>query len=213
MKFCIVLVFCTVSQIALSSAAVDQALADEPQPRTAVAWFTDAAIADGVRMAAPADALPTAEGGFGTAVLLTKAVPVECPALSQQRGYISFWLKPSWDGNDGKTHRILRIGDPERNGLLVEKSAKNTLRYVMASPEKVTAARADVSHWKAGEWHHVVVVWMDRDGVPIGLPLWIDKTAVDGPIASGEAQTPRIVSVSMSNPNRSSEPPSSTSIG
>jgi hypothetical protein len=158
--------------------------ASEP-PRSAVAWFTDAAIADSVRMAAPAEAPPTAQGGSGTAVLLTEAVPVECPVLSQQRGYISFWLKPDWNGNDGKAHRILRIGDPERNGLLVEKSSKNMLRYVMASPEKVTAARADVSHWKAGEWHHVVVVWMDRDGVPIGLPLWIDKTAVDGPIASG----------------------------
>ncbi|MBN1917269.1 MAG: Ig-like domain-containing protein [Verrucomicrobia bacterium] len=62
------------------------------------------------------------------------------------------------------------------------------LRYVMASPEKVTVARADVSHWKAGEWHHVVVGWFTNHvGIPVGLPLWIDKVAVDGPIASGNA--------------------------
>jgi len=113
-------------------------------------------------------------------------VPVDNPALSRVQGYIGFWIRPNWDGNDGKTHRILRIGDPERNGLLVEKCAKSMLRYVMASPEKVTAARADVSGWKAGEWHHVVIIWTPNEsGMPMGLPLWIDKVAADGPIASG----------------------------
>ncbi|MBN1917271.1 MAG: Ig-like domain-containing protein, partial [Verrucomicrobia bacterium] len=37
-----------------------------------------------------------------------------------------------------------------------------------------------------GEWHHVVVGWFpNHEGLPTGLPLWIDKVAVDGPIASG----------------------------
>jgi hypothetical protein len=59
------------------------------------------------------------------------------------------------------------------------------LRFVMASPEKTTASRADVSNWRAGEWHHVVVSWFSSAGTPVGLPLWIDKKAVDGPIAGG----------------------------
>jgi hypothetical protein len=162
------------------------AIADEP-PRAAVAWFTDAAIAESVQVAAPESSLPTATGGLGDAVRLTKAVPVQDPVLFRKQGYISFWLRPDWDGNDGKVHRILRIGDPERNGLLVEKSAStNMLRYVMASPEKLTVARTDVSGWKAGEWHHIAIAWMtNRDGVPTGVPLWIDRVAVDGPIASG----------------------------
>jgi hypothetical protein len=45
---------------------------------------------------------------------------------------------------------------------------------------KTTASRADVSHWRAGEWHHVVVVWTALDGKPLGLPLWIDRVAVAG---------------------------------
>jgi len=149
------------------------------------AWFTDAAIDDSVQAPEPAVSLPLVSGTYGTGVLLTKAVAIENPQLSQTRGYISFWLQPRWDGNDGKTHRILRIGDPERNGLLVEKAASGRLRYVMASPAKVTAARADVSHWQVGEWHHIVVAWTDFEGQPVGLPLFIDRKAVAGPIASG----------------------------
>ncbi|MBN1917268.1 MAG: Ig-like domain-containing protein [Verrucomicrobia bacterium] len=161
-------------------------------PRAAVAWFTDAAIDaaidESVKVAAPDPVLPAAKGGWGAAVQLTKGVPVEHPVLFQEQGYISFWIRPDWNGNDGKTHRLLHIGDPERNGLLLEKSAKNTLRYVMASPAKSTVARADVSHWKAGEWHHVAIAWFSNGrGIPAGVPLWIDKEAVDGPIASGNA--------------------------
>ena len=159
--------------------------AAQAQPKAALAWFTDATVENSVEMAKPAVTLPEVRGGSGKAVRLTKPVAIECPVLSQTRGYVSFWIKPDWNGNDGKTHRILRIGDPEQNGLLIEKSSKNMLRYVMASPKKVSASRANVSHWKAGEWHHVVVVWMDKDSKPLGLPLWVDKVAVDGPIASG----------------------------
>ena len=156
-----------------------------PEPVAVTAWFTDAVIEDSTRAPKPAGALPEVRGTFGKGVLLARAVPVEHSQLSQTRGYIGFWIKPNWDGNDGKTHRILRIGDPENNGLLIEKSAKGMLRYVMASPEKVTASRGDVSHWKAGEWHHIVVTWMFKDGKPLGTPLWIDKVAVDSSIAAG----------------------------
>ncbi len=165
---------------------VSVAAAAQDEPTAATAWFTDTEIAGAVRIAAPAEALPEAKGGFGTAVLLTKPVALENPVLFQKEGYICFWIRPYWNGNDGKTHQLLRIGNPERNGLLVEKSAKNTLRYVMASPQKITVARADVSGWKAGEWHHVAIAWMaNPDGMPTGVPLWIDRVAVDGPIASG----------------------------
>ncbi len=149
------------------------------------AWFTDAEIEGSIRIVKPRDPLPSAKGSFGKGVKLTRSVPIENPLLRQDTGMIGFWLKPDWDGDDGKTHRILRIGDPEVNGLLVEKSAENMLRFVMASPKKMTASRTDVSGWIAGEWHHVVVSWFSYDGKPLGLPLWIDKVAVDGPIAGG----------------------------
>ena len=128
------------------------AVADQ-QPDAALAWFTNASIENSIQTARPTDALPEALGSNGKGVLLTKSVAVDNPLLDQENGMISFWIKPNWNGNDGKTHKILRIGDPLKNGLLIEKSAKGMLRYVMASPKKTTAARADVSAWNAGNCH------------------------------------------------------------
>jgi hypothetical protein len=149
------------------------------------AWFTEAQIPDSTQMSKPADALPDAPGTAGHGVVLERAAPIENPLLSQANGYIGFWIRPKWNGNDGGVHRILRVGDPQRNGLLVEKAATGMLRFVMASPSKLTASRADVSDWKAGEWHHVVIAWFSDGDRPIGLPLWIDRVAVAGPIAGG----------------------------
>ncbi|MBN1917513.1 MAG: Ig-like domain-containing protein [Verrucomicrobia bacterium] len=150
------------------------------------AWFTDAKLDGASRVElSPSFDVEEAPGAHGKGVRLNRAVAIDAPPLEREHGYISFWIKPDWDGNDGKTHRLLRIGDPEKNGLLVEKSAHGMLRFVMASPEKVTASRADVSGWKAGEWHHIVVTWMQHEGMPLGTPLWIDKTCVDSAVAAG----------------------------
>ncbi len=157
--------------------------AADAQPTCATAWFTQAVIENSVQTAKPVNALPEAPGTAGKGVILTKPIAIENPVLSQKTGYISFWIKPNWNGNDGKRHVILRIGDPTTNGLILEKSPENMLRYLMASPKKVTASRADVSHWKAGEWHQVAISWYHLNKRPIGLPLWIDKTAVDGSVA------------------------------
>jgi len=177
MRSTIILVVCLMVSIAGAA----------EQPVAVTAWFTDAAIQGGIQAAQPRKALPEAPGTFGQGVRLTEAVPVEDPQLAQARGYISFWLKPDWNGNDGKTHRLLRIGDPEKNGLLVEKSDLGLLRFVMASPKRISAARGDVLDWKAGEWHQVVIVWKDFENKPLGLVLFIDKKAVDGPITADNA--------------------------
>jgi len=174
----ILLALCAIAQAGLA-----QETSEDVPP--VLAWFTNAEIDGSTKAAAPADPLPAAPGTYGRGVKLERACPIEVPILSQQRGYIGFWIKPNWNGNDGKTHRILRIGDPEKNGLLVEKGDLGLLRFVMASPKKITAARADVSHWKAGEWHHVVVVWKDFRDKPVGLPIWIDHKIAAGPIAAG----------------------------
>lgn len=178
--------------IVLSVLICAAAIAAEPEQKAALSWFSDAQIADSVRMAKPADALPEVPGSAGNGVILTKSVPVDNPLLQQKAGMISFWLKPNWNGNDGKTHVILRIGKPGVNGLIVEKSDKGILRYAMTGQgvdgkPKTTVARYDISDWKAGKWHHVSVVWFDRDGKPVGIPLWIDHVAVNGPVYGGTA--------------------------
>lgn len=152
---------------------------------TQVAWFTDADAAEAQRSLDLVDVLPAVAGTYGQGVSLVDAAPMEWPSLQRQQGYISFWLRPMWDGNDGKSHRLLHIGDPAGNGLSLEKSAAGMLRYTMASPERITVARADVSGWRAGRWHHIVLAWFSNQDQPVGLPLWIDRVAVDGPVAGG----------------------------
>ncbi len=152
---------------------------------TRLAWFTDADVTEATTSLVLIDTLPGVTGTCGQGVALVDAVPMEWPALQQREGYISFWVRPKWDGHDGKSHRLLHIGDPASNGLLLEKSAGGMLRYTMASPERVTVARGDVSGWRAGQWHHIVLAWFSNEDQPIGLPLWIDRVAVDGPVAGG----------------------------
>ena len=146
------------------------------------AWFTDAGIADSVQTAAPKNALSRADGTNGPGVDVVRAVAVGNPLYDPNHGMISFWLRPRWNGDDGRTHQILRVGDGGANGLLVAKAASGMLRFVVSSPAKTTAARWDVSSWKAGQWHHVAVSWVSANNRPVGLSLWVDRVCVDGPI-------------------------------
>ena len=170
----------------LTAAAVQGA----PAPAAVRAWFTEAGIADSVQTPAPPDALPRVAGTSGRGVDLVRPAAVENPIYDPHNGLIGFWVRPRWNGKDGRVHRLLRVGEPGSNGLLLEKAASGMLRYVVSSPKKTTAARWDVSHWKAGEWHHVAIAWMSVNGRPLGLPLWVDRVCVDGPIF-GAGEFPR----------------------
>lgn len=174
------LVFVIAWSASATNANSDEPIAIEP-------WFTEARIDNSRRLPPPEHVPPAVVGTAGHGVDLSRPQAIDNPLLNRAEGYVSFWIKPSWNGNDGVTHRLLRIGDPESDGLLVEKASTGMLRFVMASPAKTTAARADVSHWRAGEWHHVVIAWFSRDDAPLGLPLWIDRVAVAGPIAGGNS--------------------------
>lgn len=185
MKFAAPITIFILLGLALSPALANEA--DRNDIKAVVPWFTDASIDKSIRMEKPDDALPDVDGSCGKGVALTHAVSVDNSLLQQDQGMISFWIKPNWDGDDGKAHHLLRVGDPDISGILVEKASTGMLRYVMASPYKITSARADISDWVAGEWHHITIVWMSFNKKPLGTPLWIDKVAVAGPIASGNA--------------------------
>ena len=145
-----------------------------------LAWFTDAKIKAAIKNHLPAGASPSIEGVHGKGIRLIGKEAVEWPQYQQDRGYISFWLKPDWFGADKQNHRILALGD--ENGFLLEKSAGGMLRFVMRSAKKTTVARQDVAHWKSGQWHHIVLAWHSANGRPVGIALWIDRECVDGPI-------------------------------
>ncbi|HOP79740.1 MAG TPA: CARDB domain-containing protein, partial [Armatimonadota bacterium] len=166
------------------------------QPEAYLGWFTDADIVNSSKLAAPAGAPKLVSGGTaGKCIdLPSKPIGLSLPTAGlEKHGIISFWIRPKWDGkveNGGSAHRILRIGDPGENGLLIEvNNAKGLLRFVMAgkngSEKKITASRTDVSNWKSGDWHHVMVGWLEKDGSPSGLAIWIDRTPVVSTVFGG----------------------------
>ncbi len=151
------------------------------EPVAVVPWFTDAEIAGAIRLEAPAGAPELVAGTAGEGLRPEGPLALEGIPLSRSAGMVSLWIRPDWAGDDGRRHVILRVGDPASNGLLLEKSERNVLRFLMASPTGSTAARADVSAWRPGEWHQIAISWFSREGKPLGLPLWIDRKAVAGP--------------------------------
>jgi hypothetical protein len=165
--------------IALNAAALPDA------PRVAVAWFTDAPVHGAVASVTPSPLPPMVAGTCRRGVRADGGVAVANPLLRRGEGLISFWVRPRWSGADRVRRTLLRVGDPASNGLVVEKSEAGLLRFVMAGGGKRTAARADIRGWRPGVWRHVAVGWFSRGGAPLGLPLWIDRVAVDGPIAGG----------------------------
>lgn len=183
MKYCVILLlFCLlIPQAALSSEAY-------------LAWFTDASISEGSKLVTPSGALPSdPSGAKGACVNLTKGCELAVPSLSNMKmGTISFWIRTKEDGllaKGGAEHIILRAGDPKTNGLQVSwDNAKGTLRFKMAgengSKPRIAVCRADISNWKANDWHHVQVAWLEYNS-PVGLAVWIDKTAVASCIFGG----------------------------
>ena len=102
--------------------------------------------------------------------------------LDPANGYVSFWMQAPWDGNDNKLHPVMAIGSKE-NGFCLVKNEKNMLRLSSFSDEGERVARADISKWKAGEWHHVAFAWFSsKEGMPLGLPIYIDTICQDGPV-------------------------------
>lgn len=146
-----------------------------------VAPFTDSQPAREV-MKLSAETVPTVVGTEGPGVSPKVAVHVSGLRLNPVEGLIHVWIRPRWNGNDGLRHRLLATEKAGGRQLVVEKSPNGLLRAELTTPTGMTVARADVSHWRAGEWHQVVVGWVSHNGRHVGLPLWVDRWAKDGPV-------------------------------
>lgn len=177
-------------------------------PQTAISagtytsWFTDATITERTsKLSTPSGAPPTDPNGTkGSCVNLTSfsGVTFAVPSMSDtRRGLIGFWIRPTEDGllaSGGAEHILMRSGSPASNGFQLSwDNSKGLLRFLMTGKNgtitKTTVCRADISSWKADDWHHVQVAWLDMhgNGIPIGLAIWIDRIAVSSCIFGGTA--------------------------
>jgi len=145
------------------------------------AEFTDCLSGVGAKVLAfsPSGKAP---GSLGQGIAVEDEATADDLQLNPSEGTIAVWVRPAWSGSDGKRHLVWKTNTLRGRSVRLEKSEQGMLRVVVTTPEGNTAARASVSHWKPGEWHHVVFGWLSNNGRNVGMALWIDKKAVDGPV-------------------------------
>ncbi|PIZ57786.1 hypothetical protein COY23_01000, partial [bacterium (Candidatus Torokbacteria) CG_4_10_14_0_2_um_filter_35_8] len=109
--------------------------------------------------------------------------------FNPNQGTIRLWIKPNWNGNDGKSHYIFDnyLVSPY-NYLVVHKDALNKMEIRIrqgADPAKgdfLGIASSDVSSWQAGEWHHIVATWDSKRDISgtSNLAIYIDNVKSAG---------------------------------
>ena len=102
--------------------------------------------------------------------------------INSQQGTVEAWVKPTWNGNDGKGHTILQYG--AEGGILILKDGANNLRLIInrfspsGYPEQ--GVGHNISDWQANQWRHIAFTWGGGQ-----LRLYIDgNLTVQQPIYS-----------------------------
>lgn len=186
---------------ALACLPVAQGAASHP---VQVASFTSALPAQSVSML-ETPPMPAARGAFGAGVAPRAAARLSGLNLNPAGGMIGLWVRPNWRGDDGLRHRLLATEEAAGRKLIVEKAANGLLRAELTTPAGMTVARADVSEWRPGQWHHVVVGWVSHNERQIGLPLWVDRWAKDGPITPYGVFDPKAMPTALLLGDRTSD--------
>jgi rhamnogalacturonan endolyase len=93
--------------------------------------------------------------------------------LNIHAGTVMLWIKPDWPGNSDSYHHFFV---EEGNGFHVDnfrflKSPKGLYFEYYEYDASRHDIVADISDWKAGEWHHVAASWDNEKGA---LRLFVD---------------------------------------
>ena len=80
--------------------------------------------------------------------------------LNAEAGSVSFWFRPMWEPDDKRRKVIFRAAF-EKGELLLFSNALNLMIGDASGKQHYGSANsfADTSQWKAGQWHHAVLVW------------------------------------------------------
>jgi len=93
--------------------------------------------------------------------------------INLAEGSIQFWVKPSWNGNDGVTHVFFDGGQAFNNGMRIQKDGAGNLRFMLWDGSVEYGVGRNVGDWEAGEWHLVGAKWQGTS-----LSLHIDGANV-----------------------------------
>lgn len=118
-------------------------------------------------------------GMVGQAAYFTLSSNVSYSAannIAAQEGTLSFWIKPSWAGNNGEGHAILHW-QPHGGGMVFVKDGANNLRAIFNMGSLGGLPEVDVSvniaSWQPSQWRHVAFTW---SSTARRLRLYIDGT-------------------------------------
>lgn len=78
--------------------------------------------------------------------------------LNTNQGTISFWVKPSWNGNDGIYHTFF-LGSGG-SSLWITKASNNKLYFEPNVNYTAQNSNLDVSGWSANSWHLITCQWI-----------------------------------------------------
>ena len=105
-----------------------------------------------------------ANGKVGGGAYFSKANEVlfsKSNNLSVTAGTLEFWIKPRWNGRDGKSHGILAIG--ETGGFVIGKDSADNWRLIFnrygGNGRNLEGELAFNTEWGSNEWHHMAFVW------------------------------------------------------
>jgi hypothetical protein len=79
--------------------------------------------------------------------------------ITDSQGSVEFWLKPTWDGDDGGNHTLLWWGDNYDVFFHLRKDGISNLVFDRFYEGGSCGAPHSVADWNAGEWHHLTITW------------------------------------------------------
>jgi len=110
--------------------------------------------------------------------------------LNRTQGAVEFWIRPNWDGNDGRDYVFFEAGAGWVNRMLIVKDGANNLRLIVWDSAQEYGVAYNIGGWRAGEWHHVAATWDATS-----LALYTDGQRRDW---NGSARPPDSLAASLS---------------
>ncbi|NOY80912.1 MAG: LamG domain-containing protein [Kiritimatiellaeota bacterium] len=98
--------------------------------------------------------------------------------LDKRAGALCLWVRPTWDGNDGRNHIFfqddLPFSPPGKGAFRLWQWSLGALRFDVrdAGDHYVVSRRS--ADWRAGEWHHIAATW----DASSGTTLYVDGDAL-----------------------------------
>ena len=165
------------SMVALCSLSAAQVLAarpaGEPQPVFYASFDQglEAEIAAGEAKPVDAKEVEFVPGLRGQAVRITEPSLLSYatgPNLPKERGTLELWVRPDWEGTEGKVRGIFHENGPDDTSKYPDSGAIQIFTVGMGVWFGVRVGphyqRAGTADWRPREWHHIAYTWDHQVG-------------------------------------------------